>query len=439
MKRLEKILYINNFFSNYGGAEKTMYNEAMLLKSMGVKTYFFATNKQTYFEKDYKYSKFFPKYVNYRELGLLKSFLCLFKPFYNVEAEKKLDRLLKNVKPDIIRCCNIRYHLTPSVLKVCGANNIPVIMSIHDCRLFCPSGNLMVGNRKYCEKLLCVKDNPIHCVINLCKQDKLLPSVIVSLEHLFNKACGFHDSIDAYICQSEAMLELAVKSGISRDKLFLLNTFISNDDFAKRPVYENNSYFLYIGRISKEKGIDVFINAMRSLPEIPVHIIGTGPEEEYYREFVRKNNLHNIKFMGYKSGQELEDEYTNCIATVLPCVWFENFPRSILESFAYGKPAIATKIGGIQEIIDHGTNGFTFDVGNAEMLAKYIKQMFYDKELSRILGQNARQKAEKKYNSKVYSERVMDIYNSVLNKVSHSYQSNESPEIHDIEIEQALS
>jgi glycosyltransferase involved in cell wall biosynthesis len=292
----------------------------------------------------------------------------------------------------------------------------------------------MLGNRKCCEKLLCVKENPLHCVINLCKQDKLIPSVIVALEHLFNKACGFHDSIDAYICQSEAMLELAAESGISRDKLFLLNTFIPDEDFAKRPVYENNSYFLYIGRISKEKGIDIFINAMKSLPEIPVHIIGTGPEEEYYKEFVRKNNLHNIKFMGYKSGQELEEEYTNCIATVLPCVWFENFPRSILESFAYGKPAIATKIGGIQEIIDQGLNGFTFDVGNAEMLAKYIKQMFYNKEFSEILGQNARQKAEKKYNSKVYSERVMEIYNTVLNTVSPAYQAEEGADVLGIEV-----
>ncbi|NLF82667.1 MAG: glycosyltransferase family 4 protein, partial [Candidatus Gastranaerophilales bacterium] len=122
MKRLKKILYINNFFSSYGGAEKTMYNEAKLLKSLGIETYFFATDKQTYFEKDYKYAEFFPKYVNYRELGILKSFLCLFKPFYNVEAEKKLDSLLKIVKPDIIRCCNVRYHLTPSVLKVCREN-----------------------------------------------------------------------------------------------------------------------------------------------------------------------------------------------------------------------------------------------------------------------------------------------------------------------------
>ena len=287
MKKLKKILYINNFFSNYGGAEKTMYNEALLLRNKGIETFFFATDKQTYFEKDYLYSKYFPKFINYRELGKLTSLLNFFRPFYNVEAEKKLDKLLKQIKPDIVRCCNIYYHLTPSVLKACKKNKIPVAMSIHDCRLFCPSGNLMIKNREYCNNLLCMTKNPMHCIKNLCKNNKFIPSLIVTLEHIYNKVFKFYENVNSYICQSEAMLELAVKSGINKNKLFLLNTFLSDSYFEQSPVYENNSYFLYIGRISGEKGIDILINAMKNIPEIPVHIVGTGSDEEYYKNFVQ--------------------------------------------------------------------------------------------------------------------------------------------------------
>jgi glycosyltransferase involved in cell wall biosynthesis len=417
MKKLKKILYINNFFSNYGGAEKTMYNEALLLRSEGIETFFFATDKQPYFEKNYEYSKYFPEFIDYR-----KQFcgLNFFRALYNFEAEKKLNNFLKQIKPDIVRCCNIYYHLTPSVLRACRKNKIPVFMSIHDCRLFCPSGNLMIKNSEYCNNLLCMTKNPMHCIKNLCKNNKFIPSFVVTLEYIFNKFFKFYENVDVFLCQSEAMLELAVKSGISEDKLFLINNFLPDNLFEQTIMYENNSYFLYIGRISKEKGLDVLINAMKNIPEIPVHIVGSGDEEEYYKNLVKKNNLNNIKFTGYKSGTELEEEYKNCIATILPCNWFENFPRSVLESFTCGKPTIASQIGGIPEIIDNGINGFTFEVGNSELLAKYIKKMFYDKKLSKKMGENARKKAKEKYNYKIYLDRILKIYNSALKNAKKS-------------------
>jgi glycosyltransferase involved in cell wall biosynthesis len=405
-----KILYVNNFFTEYGGAEKTMYNESLLLEDKDVKTFFFATDKQPYLKKNYLYSKYFPQFINYKKFGIFN----LFKLFYNIEAQKKLNKLLIQIKPDLVRCCNVYYQLTPSILKVCKQNKIPVVMSIHDCRLFCPSGNLMIKNNEYCKDLLCMNKSPMYCMKNLCKNNKFVPSSIVTLEYMFNKFFRLYENVDFYICQSQAMLELAAKSGISRNKIFLLNTFLSDNYFEQPAVYEKNSYFLYIGRISAEKGVDILINAMKNIPEIPIHIVGTGPDENYYKNLAKKYNLHNIKFMGYKSGHDLEEEYKNCIATVLPCNWFENFPRSVLESFAYGKPSIASRIGGIPEIIDEEINGFTFEVGNTELLTMYMKKLFYDKKLSVKMGQNARLKAETQYNSKVYLEKIFNIYNSII-------------------------
>ncbi|MFH0701999.1 MAG: glycosyltransferase family 4 protein [bacterium] len=409
-----KILILHNLFCYFGGAENSIYKEANLLRKNGHEIFFFSTNKQPFFEKDYKYAEYFPEYIDYKFLSKIQALKNIFKPFYNFEAEHKLDLFLKKIKPDIVHAQNIYYYLTPSVLKACYKNNIPIVMTLCDSRLLCPSGTLRIKDEYYCKNTLCVSGNPLFCLLNKCKEKNLKQSLMVTAEYLLRKIHKLYDGISVFICISEAVFELALKAGIKKEKLVLINNFIDDSLLEVQPEYGNKGYFLFTGRLSKEKGVHYLLEAMSRLPKIKLHIVGNGPEEENLKKQAKKLNLSNIKFLGFKSGKELEQEYKNCIATILPCNWFEAFGLTIIESFTYGKPVIASNIGAIPEIIENHKNGITFEPGNVDKLANAIEKFYLNNDLAVEMGKNGRIKAEIKYNSEAHYSKLMKIY-TILN------------------------
>ncbi len=417
MKDPKKILYINNFFTKYGGAENTIYRIANLMQRKGIEIYFFCTNKQPYFFENYEYEKYFPEYKDKRTLSV-KNITGFLKTFYNFEVKNNLKKYLEEIKPDLVSIHNIHYHLTPAVFDACEELKIPIVFYLHDPRSFCPGGTLSYGGH-YCNKEYCIKGNPFMCIINKCKLNSLKGSILSSLYYLYFRSKNIFNRVDAVFCPSRAIAELAIRSGVNKEKIYQINNFIEEniEKENKETVLNKQEYFLYVGRIDSEKGINYLIEAMKTLQkDIALHIVGSGTEEEHFKKIAAENGLPNIKFLGYKTGKELEEQYKNCIATILPCNWFENFPRSILESFVHGKPSIASRVGGIPEMIDDGENGYIFEAGQAEKLSELIKAMFSDKELSASMGEKAREKAFSRYNAEDYSNRIINIYKNILNK-----------------------
>lgn len=409
-----KILMLNNFFTGFSGVEPIMMQESSLLKNDGHEVYFFASNKKPYFEEDYEYAKYFPEYINYPKLSKKELLQYAYKLFYNKEAEKKMKNYLKEIKPDLVHCHNVIFLLTPSVLKACYDLNIPVAYTVHGPDFVCPSDKLMLGGKTYCKDELCVGKNPIHCTLNNCFNDSLLKSLVGTIDFATRGIHKLYSNADIYICPSKALSKLVIKSGIPEEKVTVINNFVSNSYLAKEPNYDNKGYFLFAGRLTREKGVHYLLHAMAKLPDINLRIAGTGSQQEELKELAKELNLKNVEFIGFKSGKDLEDEYTNCIASILPCNWFENFGVALLESFISGKPIIASNIGGIPEIIDHGQNGLLVEPGNIDQIAESIKKINDDKQLAVTMGQHARQKAERLYTAEVHYSKLLDAYKKIL-------------------------
>lgn len=406
-----KILFVNNFFSSYGGAEKLMLNQADLLARNGNEVVFFATDRQPFAINSYPHAKFFTKFTDFKKLNKLDSIKVLPRILYNTESEAKLTSLIAQTKPDIVHCHNIYYHLTPSVLSACKKAKIPVVMTLHDPRLMCPGGTMMLKSQSYCNNEYCVKGNPLYGLIYKCRNSSLKESLISTLEYSFNRACRHYDYVSLFICPSRAVYNLAEKSGIRRNRLTMLNNFIDDHLFERPLTYAHKGYFLYVGRLAKEKGVHYLIEAAKFLPKnIGFHIVGSGPEEEN----LRKKASPNIKFKGYLEGDKLRKEYSGCIASILPCNWFETFGLTIAESFAYGKPVIASRIGAIPELVTENQDGLLFKPGNVEELSHMIYKLYKQKELAALMGKNARQKAEKMFNSDLHYKNLIKVYISVL-------------------------
>ncbi|MDD3150909.1 MAG: glycosyltransferase, partial [Candidatus Gastranaerophilales bacterium] len=214
-----KILLINkDFSSECGGTGKYIWNTGNLLQSKGHQVYYFANNRKPLFIENYEYEKFFPKYIDLRNLTNLEKIRYFYKPFYNFEAEKNLSAYLKEIKPDIIHCNCLHYNISPSVLNACYKSKIPTIMTIHESSKICPNGVLMYKGEEYCKQGYCISGNPLHCAINRCSNKDLFKSSIATLEYLFRKTHRLYDRVPLMITPSVTLKNLIVKSGVNSSK-----------------------------------------------------------------------------------------------------------------------------------------------------------------------------------------------------------------------------
>lgn len=413
---LLKILIANNFFGPVGGAELSTYTNYQLLKSKGLDVFFFATDRQPYFEPDYPWTSFFPKFVDYDELsGLPDKVKHVPRLFYNTEAEEKLDAFIQEVRPDVIHCGNIYYHLTPSILKAAKRHHVPVVLTLRDARLLCPTGTMMIGTEKYCEQELCMTGSPIHCLTNRCYDKNVLQSALVAAEFQFRRAHQLFDSVTKFVAPSQAMYALAQRGNIPETKLKLLYNFIDDSFFETQPRYDSGDYFLFVGRLSKEKGVHFLLEAFKELPrDIELHIVGEGPEEENLKALAQEYGLPNVRFMGFLMGDDLRDQYHHCLASIVPSYWFEVYGRTIVETFTFGKPVIGSRIGGIEEAIDPGVHGYLFEPGNVEQLRQAIHELHTKPELAIEMGRNARKRSEERYTAQIYGEGLLSLYEELV-------------------------
>ena len=253
------------------------------------------------------------------------------------------------------------------------------------------------------------------CIINRCKHHDIKASILASVYALFLRSRNVFNKVSSIICPSLAILELAARSGVDRNKLHLINHFIQDECFEVEPCFNDDNYFLYIGRLDKEKGIHYLIEAMKHVPdEIKLHIIGEGYEKENLIK--QAKSLSNISFLGYLEGKELEKEYKHCIATVLPCNWLEIFGLTVIESFLYGKPVIASNIGALPEIIDNNVNGILVEPKDIDGIKSALIEFYYNRGKAVKFGQNGRSKLSQLYNSEIFFEKFSRVIDNISSK-----------------------
>lgn len=410
IKNNKKVLIVHNLFSLVGGAEVIACNQYKLLKEKGYQVYFWATDKKPYFDDNYQYINYFTKYSG----GIINYLKNPLKYYYNYKAKNDLQKFINLVKPDIIHIHSLE-NITSSVLDNC--KKIPTVYTIHDTNLFCPNGRYMFGHCICDSEHSCKKGNYFNCLFNHCTNNIELALRRIILFLIKYKRLKY---IDKFISPSEAMRRIAIdaKTGVTIQNSVTINNFLSDTEFKNvEPNYSNKGYFLYIGRLSEEKGIHYLLNAMKSLPDdIMVHIVGQGPSEHKLKTLATEYKLHNVKFLGSKNRVEIKDEYRNCIATILPCNWFENFPTTVMESFILGKPVIASKTGGIPEQVEDNKTGLLFEMANVEELKQCIFKYWSNPQVVVEHGKNAYEKAKKQYTEERYYMELENVYKSILSE-----------------------
>jgi glycosyltransferase involved in cell wall biosynthesis len=386
-----KILFIHNRYQQPGGEDVAVELESSVLKEKGHETQFL----------------FFD---NTGITGLFQKLKTGFKAVYNPGSAIQLKRKIAEFKPDLIHIHNLFFTASPSVLYTAQRFKIPVIFTLHNYRLICANA-LLLRKNEICE--LCIhKKLPIAGIRYKCYRNSVTGSALVTLISGFHKFIGtWKNKITTYITLNEFSRSRLLQSSlqIEEHKMITKPNFIP-DPGEGSPQREN--FFLFAGRVVKEKGVHVLAEAFAGIPEYKVKIIGDGPEKKSLEE--KFNSYPNISFTGYMDHYSVLEYMKRCKALICPSIWYEGAPLTIIEAFATGTPVIASRLGSMAESISEGYNGLHFIAGDAIDLQEKIRLFIQKTNKDTKLYQNARQSYLEKYHPDIHYKAIMNIYEDAI-------------------------
>ena len=404
-----KILQINNCHFRRGGADIAYLNTGELLKFQGHEVLHFSQANTNNEEADTE--AYFINRINYFKNSFFGNAISIPRLFYSTEAKNKISHLIIDFKPDIAHIHLHKLYITSSILPILKKHNIPIVITLHDYGMLCPHNLMLDGKMNICKK--CVRGTALNCIINKCNRNNIIYSCFSSFEYIFQaKFYPFEKYFNKIIAVSKFGQKLHQESGIFRRKIDHIYNFYPNIE-----LLGNNypgEYFLYFGRLSKEKGIKTLINAwIKKERKSILKIVGTG---EMYEELIYITTKHpNIEITGYKSGDDLKLLIKKAFFIIVPSEWYENNPLTIIEAYANGKPVIGANVGGIPEIIVNNKTGFLFTMKDVNELSNIIEHAEnLSPESYKQMSFDARTFANNNFSSQNHYTKLIELYKNAI-------------------------
>lgn len=404
-----KILLVNKFHYRKGGSETYYFELGKALKNRGFDVIYFSMQDDR--NSDCTEKEFFVKNIDYnKNSGPIQTICSAAKLLYSFEAKSKFKKLLLKEKPDIIHLNIFQSQLTGSIIDVAKKFGIPMVYTAHDLKSVCPNYQMLNGAGR-CQR--CIGGNYYECAVHVCMKNSILKSVLASLESYTYKALNTYKKIDYVITPSAFYKEILEKSGVFCARIEHLCNFLP--DLSNQSVLPNDTkedYFLYCGRLSREKGILTLVKAFQKAnTSRPLYIVGEGPMYSEIEQLIQNNGLvEKIKLLGYKTGNELETLKKNCFCYCLPSEWYENCPYAVMEGMAYGKPAIVSELGGLPELVANGITGFVVPSGNVAALAVALSSSEKKEWNSQLIFR----RAIEQFGTDHYLDRLLEIYGELI-------------------------
>lgn len=395
-----KVLLLHNFYqsSSPSGEDAVYRNEAELLKSRGVEV--------IHYEKH-----------NDEIAGLPNKIKVTFDSVWSRETYHEVSALIRKEKPDLAHFHNIWYLISPSAYAACRDAGVPVVQTLHNFRMFCANG-LLLRNGRVCEK--CVGKLPWRGAAYGCfRSSRLYSTPVVFTEMVHQMKGTWVNAVAAYIALTEFGKQTFIECGLPAEKIFVKPNFLSEPP---PPSEKTQEYAVFIGRLSEEKGVDNLLKALSHLPaelrrSFRLKIIGDGPHRQKLEEEVKAQGLgQTVEFLGKRSHTECMDLLKGARFLVLPSVCYENFPMTIVEAFACGKPVVASRFGAMAAIVEHEQTGLLFQAGDSRGMADSLTTMISDTDLCLRMGKNARLEFEHRYTADRNFDQLMNIYGHILQK-----------------------
>ena len=402
-----RILLAHKFYSVTGGAEVFFHEVGRVLAENGHEVAWFSCWEDGL---ETPWVKYFPLPVDHRNGSLLSRVLQFPDMIYNRKAKDSMAKLIADFRPDVIHAFSVYVQLTPSILDAAREAGVPVVLSCNDYKHICPNYKLF-HHGNICEE--CKGGRFYRAVVNRCCHDSATYSAASMVEAYVHDALNiWRKNVSCFLFASKFMAQKTEEfwgEGSFRYEM-LPNPFDTDKYKLDGHVGE---YALYFGRLIDEKGVDILLEAALLVPDLPIYIIGDGPDREMVERL--SSETKNVKFLGPKWGPELNDLLRACRFVVVPSLWHENFPYVIFQAFAAGKPVLGTNRGGIPELVHGGERGWIYEAASAAALANGLRHAFeISNDTIETMGHAARRYLNDEFSDTVFYRRLIDIYSSVV-------------------------
>lgn len=408
-----KIVLVNYRYFISGGPERYYFNIKEVLEKHGHEVIPFSIKGSRNFPSDYEayfldavddevYFAQSKKSVS----TVLKSFSRM---FWSKEAKRKMTRLIKDTNPDLVYIMQMHNKISPSIVAAARKMGVPVVHRISDFQYMCPNALFYNDRKGVCED--CLKGKRISCIKYKCVLNSTVYSAIKTSAKLLHDKMHITRKIDAFVVPSSFTMEKLAEYGIMQEKLHHIPTFFNIKEEDPQVSYE--PYFLYVGRIEKQKGLMTLMKAFANT-DMRLKIIGFS-NDGYIDELkdYLADKPHKIEFLGKMNFEEISNYLKSCIATIVPSEWYDNFPNAILESFAYKKCVVATDFGSLPELVEDQVTGLTFPYADSKELSQKCRSLIENTQLAQTLGENAYTLLCKKYLADTHYQELMNIFNNL--------------------------
>jgi glycosyltransferase involved in cell wall biosynthesis len=385
-----KVLVVHNRYQQRGGEDAVVDAETRLLAANGVEVQRFDADNDAIQGVVTKIQ------VSFGQFGLPTA------------AQARFRRALSAFRPSVVHVHNWFPTLSPSLFNICYRENVPVVHTLHNYRLLCVNATLFRDGH-VCED--CVGTTlRTPGVLHSCYRGSTAGSAVATGGMLTHWSLGtWNRSIDRFVALTEFARQKLIEGGLPSDKVIVKPNFVDPDP---GPGEGRGGYFLFVGRLTEEKGIRVLLDCWKDGQDLPtLKIAGTGPLENEVRAAV--GTMPNVEWLGARSSEEVLGLMADASALLCPSQWYEGMPRVVIESLAVGTPIIASSIGCYPEMIVDGETGALFHTGDAVALRSRLRDLLQGNSLT-SMRTNARRCFQSNYTGDKNLSLLLNVYRSVL-------------------------
>jgi len=421
-----KIMLCNHRYFLSGGPERYLFAVQELLEREGHQVFPFSVHFQG--NRPSPCQRYFVEPIASRTEAYFaehkRSFGSLWRGlerlFYSPEVERAARRMAGELTPDVAYILGYLRKLSPSLLVGLKKQGIPIVVRLSDFGMLCPQQHFL-RNQEPCT--VCLEQGLFASVRHRCVKDSLPLSLVNYLATRFHEQKRYFDLIDAFVTTNPFTQEMLLKAGYAPERLHCIPTFVDTELFAPVPGEAKGDYGLYVGRLDPPKGVHVLLKALHRLKGRPaakglrMKIVGQGHDQtcvQSLRDAVRDLGLGDmVELPGPVAPEAVPALLRQARFSVLPAIWFENLPNSLLESLACGTPVIASDIGSLSRAITDGGNGLLFKAGDADSLADALARYLGDEPLQARLALGCRESALQDYAPSAHLSRLLRLFEDV--------------------------
>lgn len=380
----------HSFYQIRGGEDECFEAEVQLLRDMGIEIELYQDNNH--------------RVADMGKLAAARSTIWSKDAYNGIRAQ------LRAKPADIVHVHNYLPLISPAAYHAAKSEGAAVVQTLHNYRMMCPSG-IFYRDGHVCEECL-GKTTAWPSIRHGCYRGSRAGSAAIAAMLTYHRLINtYRTKVDLYFALNEFMRQKHIEGGIPAERIIIKPNFVGVDaDMGKG----DGHYAVFVARLMPEKGIQLLLDAWQKLGKrLRLKIIGDGPLKDMVEKAA--SEIEGIDYLGRQPLDQCYDLVSRASCLISASTWYEGFPRTFIEAFAYGIPIIAPALGPMAHVIEDGKTGMHFRPSDVESLVRTVER-FLDVSPAQhdAMRANARANYLEHYTAEANKRLLLDAYQKAI-------------------------